>query len=167
MLVTMIRPKHILEIGTFTGYSALCMAEGLRSIGDGGIIHTFDVNDELEPFTRQWIDGSGLGNYIDFRIGDAIRASTPTGRDLRPCIHRWADKRTYLQTYEMVLPLLRQGGFILADNTLWDGHVVDSAYAKDQQTLGICRFNDATAQDQRIEKVILPMRDGLTLMRKL
>ena len=72
MLVTMIRPKHILEIGTFTGYSALCMAEGLRSIGDGGIIHTFDVNDELEPFTRQWIDGSGLGNYIDFRIGDAI-----------------------------------------------------------------------------------------------
>ena len=166
MLVTMIRPKHILEIGTFTGYSALCMAEGLRSIGDGGIIHTFDVNDELEPFTRQWIDGSGLGNYIDFRIGDAIEQAPQLGVTFDLAFID-GDKRTYLQTYEMVLPLLRQGGFILADNTLWDGHVVDSAYAKDQQTLGICRFNDATAQDQRIEKVILPMRDGLTLMRKL
>lgn len=166
MLVTMIRPKHILEIGTFTGYSALCMAEGLRSIGEGGIIHTFDVNDELEPFTRQWIDGSGLGNYIDFRIGDAIEQAPQLGVTFDLAFID-GDKRTYLQTYEMVLPLLRQGGFILADNTLWDGHVIDSAYAKDQQTLGICRFNDATAQDQRIEKVILPMRDGLTLMRKL
>ena len=116
MLVTMIRPKHILEIGTFTGYSALCMAEGLRSIGDGGIIHTFDVNDELEPFTRQWIDGSGLGNYIDFRIGDAIEQAPQLGVTFDLAFID-GDKRTYLQTYEMVLPLLRQGGFILADNT--------------------------------------------------
>lgn len=102
MLVTMIRPKHILEIGTFTGYSALCMAEGLRSIGDGGIIHTFDVNDELEPFTRQWIDGSGLGNYIDFRIGDAIEQAPQLGVTFDLAFID-GDKRTYLQTYEMVL----------------------------------------------------------------
>ena len=96
MLVTMIRPKHILEIGTFTGYSALCMAEGLRSIDDGGIIHTFDVNDELEPFTRQWIDGSGLGNYIDFRIGDAIEQAPQLGVTFDLAFID-GDKRTYLR----------------------------------------------------------------------
>lgn len=166
MLVTMIRPKHILEIGTFTGYSALCMAEGLKAVGEGGIVHTFDVNDELEKFTRHWIEGSGLAAHIDFRIGDAIELAPQLGLSFE-LIFIDGDKRTYLQTYETVLPLLRKGGFILADNTLWDGHVVDSAYDHDQQTVGIRRFNDLVAQDKRVEKVILPLRDGLTLIRKL
>ena len=166
MLVTMIRPKHILEIGTFTGYSALCMAEGLKAVGEGGVVHTFDVNDELEKFTRHWIEGSGLAAHIDFRIGDAIELAPQLGLSFE-LIFIDGDKRTYLQTYETVLPLLRKGGFILADNTLWDGHVVDSAYDHDQQTVGIRRFNDLVAQDKRVEKVILPLRDGLTLIRKL
>lgn len=166
MLVTMIRPKHILEIGTFTGYSALCMAEGLKAVGEGGVVHTFDVNDELEKFTRHWIEGSGLAAHIDFRIGDAIELAPQLGLSF-DLIFIDGDKRTYPQTYETVLPLLRKGGFILADNTLWDGHVVDPAYDHDQQTVGIRRFNDLVAQDKRVEKVILPLRDGLTLVRKL
>ena len=165
MLVTMIRPRHILEVGTFTGYSSLCMAEGLKEVGEGGIIHTFDVNDELEKFTRGWIEGSGLGSYIDYRIGDANQLAQLLGLQF-DLIFLDGDKRTYPETYEMALALLRKGGFILADNTLWDGHVVDPAYDRDQQTVGIRRFNDIVAQDNRVERVILPMRDGLTIVRK-
>ena len=165
MLVTMIHPRHILEVGTFTGYSSLCMAEGLKEVGEGGIIHTFDVNDELEKFTRGWIEGSGLGSYIDYRIGDANQLAQLLGLQF-DLIFLDGDKRTYPETYEMALALLRKGGFILADNTLWDGHVVDPAYDRDQQTVGIRRFNDIVAQDTRVERVILPMRDGLTIVRK-
>ena len=165
MLVTMIHPRHILEVGTFTGYSSLCMAEGLKEVGEGGIIHTFDVNDELEKFTRGWIEGSGLGSYIDYRIGDANQLAPLLGLQF-DLIFLDGDKRTYPETYEMALALLRKGGFILADNTLWDGHVVDPAYDRDQQTVGIRRFNDIVAQDTRVERVILPMRDGLTIVRK-
>lgn len=165
MLVTMIRPRHILEVGTFTGYSSLCMAEGLKEVGEGGIIHTFDVNDELEKFTRGWIEGSGLGSYIDYRIGDANQLAQLLGLQF-DLIFLDGDKRTYPETYEMALALLQKGGFILADNTLWDGHVVDPAYDRDQQTVGIRRFNDIVAQDNRVERVILPMRDGLTIVRK-
>lgn len=166
MLVTMIRPSHILEVGTFTGYSALCMAEGLEAIDPtAGIVHTFDVNDELEKFTRGWIEGSGLAHHIDFRIGDAAQEAPLLGLEF-DLIFLDGDKRTYLSTYETLLPLLRKGGFLLADNTLWDGHVTDPAYDRDHQTVGIRQFNDATAADQRVEKVMLPLRDGLTLMRK-
>ena len=165
MLVTMIRPRHILEVGTFKGYSSLCMAEGLKEVGEGGIIHTFDVNDELEKFTRGWIEGSGLGSYIDYRIGDANQLAQLLGLQF-DLIFLDGDKRTYPETYEMALALLQKGGFILADNTLWDGHVVDPAYDRDQQTVGIRRFNDIVAQDTRVERVILPMRDGLTIVRK-
>ena len=143
MLVTMIRPKRILEVGTFSGYSALCMAEGLD---DDGKLYTFEINDEMEDFTRPWIAQSPVADKIVFTIGD---------------------KRTYIETYEMAMKLLRVGGFLLADNTLWDGHVIDSAYDHDQQTLGIRAFNDHVQADQRVEKVILPLRDGLTLIRKI
>ena len=163
LFVRMLRPRNILEIGTFTGYSALCMAAGLE---EDGVLDTVEVDDELEEFAASFFRRSPHGQKIRQHIGSALDI-VPTLGYTFDLVFIDGDKRTYLQTYEMVLPLLRQGGFILADNTLWDGHVVDSAYAKDQQTLGICRFNDATAQDQRIEKVILPMRDGLTLMRKL
>ena len=162
MLVEMIRPKNILEVGTFSGYSALCMAEGLE---DGGRVFTFEINDEMEDFTRPWIEDSAMADKIVFTIGDANVEAPKLGITFDMAFID-GDKRTYVETYEMVLPLLRHGGFIVADNTLWDGHVVDPAYDRDSQTIGIRRFNDHVAADGRVEKVIVPLRDGLTLIRK-
>ena len=162
MFVEMIRPRRILEIGTYSGYSALCLAEGLP---EGGMLHTFEINDEMEDFTRPWIEGSPYADKISFIIGDANEKAPELGVTFDMAFVD-GDKRTYVETYEMVLALLRPGGFILADNTLWDGHVTDPAYDHDQQTLGIRRFNDYVAADERVEQLILPMRDGLTLIRK-
>ena len=162
MLVQMIRPKNILEVGTFSGYSALCMAEGLE---EGGKVYTFEINDEQEDFTRPWIEGSPMADKVEFIIGDAIKEAPKLGLEFDMAFID-GDKRTYVETYEMVLKILRPGGFILADNTLWDGHVTDPAYDRDHQTQGIRRFNDHIAQDTRVEQVILPLRDGLTLIRK-
>lgn len=162
MLVRMIGPKNILEVGTFSGYSAVCMAEGLE---EGGKVYTFEINDEQEDFTRPWIEGSPVADKIEFIIGDAIIEAPRLGIEFDMAFID-GDKRTYAETYEMVLRILRPGGFILADNTLWDGHVVDHAYDKDRQTQGIETFNDYVARDQRVECVILPLRDGLTLIRK-
>ncbi len=162
MLVQMIRPKNILEVGTFSGYSALCMAEGLE---DEGHLYTFEINDEQEEFTRPWIEQSPLANRITFIIGDAIREA-PRLDITFDMAFLDGDKRTYVETYEAVLPLVRPGGFLLADNTLWDGHVIDPDYDRDHQTQGIRQFNDYIAQDIRVEQVILPLRDGLTLIRK-
>ena len=162
MLVTMIRPKNILEVGTFSGYSAICMAEGLE---EGGLVYTFEINDEQEDFTRPWIEGSPVADKIRFIIGDAVTEAPRLGVTFDMAFID-GDKRTYRETYEMALSVLRPGGFILADNTLWDGHVVDSAYSRDAQTQGIETFNDYVLRDQRVERVILPLRDGLTLIRK-
>jgi predicted O-methyltransferase YrrM len=162
MLVQMIRPKNILEVGTFSGYSALCMAEGLE---EGGKVYTFEINDEQEDFTRPWIEGSPVGDKIVFRIGDALTEAPKLGV-LFDMAFIDGDKRTYRETYEMALKVVKNGGFIVADNTLWDGHVVDHAYDRDPQTRGIEDFNDYVAQDPRTEQVILPLRDGLTLIRK-
>ena len=162
MLVQMIKPKNILEVGTFSGYSALCMAEGLE---EGGKVYTFEINDEQEDFTRPWIEQSPVADKIAFIIGNAITEAPKLGVTFDMAFVD-GDKRTYVETYEMVLKLLRPGGFILADNTLWDGHVTDPAYDRDHQTQGIRRFNDHIAQDTRVEQVILPLRDGLTLIRK-
>ena len=163
MLVQMTQAKRVLEVGTFSGYSAICLAEGLP---DDGLLYTFEINDEQEDFTRPWIAGSTVANKIHFIIGDAITEAPRLGITF-DLVFIDGDKRTYVETYEMALSVLRQGGFIVADNTLWDGHVCDSAYDKDQQTLGIRRFNDLVANDSRVEKVILPLRDGLTLIRKV
>ena len=163
MLVQMTQAKRVLEVGTFSGYSAICLAEGLP---DDGLLYTFEINDEQEDFTRPWIEGSAVANKIRFIIGDAIAEAPRLGITF-DLVFIDGDKRTYVETYEMALSVLRQGGFIVADNTLWDGHVCDSAYDKDQQTLGIRRFNDLVAADTRVEKVILPLRDGLTLIRKV
>lgn len=163
MLVRMIRPKNILEVGTFSGYSAICMAEGLD---DDGKVYTFEINDEQEDFTRKWIEQSPVASKIEFIIGDAITEAPRLGISFDMAFID-GDKRTYCETYEMALQIVRPGGFILADNTLWDGHVVDHAYDRDPQTIGIERFNDLVASDTRVEKVILPLRDGLTLIRKL
>ena len=161
MLVEMVKPKNILEVGTFSGYSAICMAEGL---GEGGKVYTFEIDDEQEDFTRPWIDGSAVADKIEFIIGDAITEAPRLGVTFDMAFID-GDKRTYIETYEMALGVMRQGGFIIADNTLWDGHVVDPTYDHDQQTVGIRRFNDHIASDRRVEKVILPIRDGLTMMR--
>lgn len=162
MLVQMIRPERILEVGTFSGYSAISMAEGLT--GDGHL-YTFEINDEMEDFTRPWIEGSPVADRITFIIGDALTEAPKLGLMFDMAFID-GDKRTYRACYEMVMSLLKPGGFILADNTLWDGHVVDHAYDHDRQTQGIETFNDYIAVDARVEQVILPLRDGLTLIRK-
>lgn len=188
MFVEMIRPKNILEVGTFSGYSAICMAEGLAEMAKSTEAHangasvasaaegngkeagvskvwTFEINDEMEDFTRPWLEGSPVAEHIEFRIGDANVEASKLGIEFDMAFVD-GDKRTYVETYEMVLKLMRPGGFILADNTLWDGHVTDPAYDHDQQTQGIRRFNDHVAQDDRVEQVMIPLRDGLTVIRK-
>ena len=162
MLVEMIRPKNVLEVGTFSGYSAICMAEGLD---EDDRLYTFEINDEMEDFTRPWIENSPVASKIHFIIGDA-NVEAPKLNVVFDMAFIDGDKRTYVETYETVLKLLRPGGFILADNTLWDGHVIDPHYQHDAQTQGIIHFNDFIAQDARVEKVILPIRDGLTIIRK-
>ncbi len=162
MLVRMIRPERILEVGTFSGYSAICMAEALDP---GGKVYTFEIDDELEDFTRPWIEGSPVADRIVFAIGDAITQAPRLGI-VFDLVFIDGDKRTYLPAYEMALSVLRPEGFILADNTLWDGHVLAPPRPADRQTQAILQFNDFVAADQRVERVILPLRDGLTLIRK-
>lgn len=162
MLVRMVRPQRVLEVGTFSGYSAICLAEGLE---EGALLYTYEINDEMEDFTRPWIEGSGVADKIRFLIGDAITEAPRLGVTFDMAFID-GDKRTYIETYEMCMRVVRPGGFILADNTLWDGHVVDPAYDSDRQTSGIERFNDLVARDPRVETVLLPLRDGLTLLRK-
>lgn len=162
MLVQMISPQNVLEVGTFSGYSAICMAEGLPADGK---LYTYEINDEMEDFTRRWIERSPVADRIVFRIGDANQEAPKLGIRF-DLVFIDGDKRTYTTTYRTLMPLLRPGGFLLADNTLWDGHVIDSDYDHDAQTVGIRRFNDEVAADPRSEQVILPFRDGLTLIRK-
>lgn len=162
LLVRMIRPKRIIEVGTFSGYSALCMAEGLE---EGSKIITFEINDEMEDFTRPWIENSAYADKIDFRIGNAI-AEAPLLGVMFDMAFIDGDKRTYIETYRALFPIINSGGYIIADNTLWNGHVIDHAYDHDKQTIGIREFNDMIAKDEHIEKVILPIRDGLTVIRK-
>lgn len=172
LLVLMLKPQRILEVGTFSGYSALCMAEGLKQVhlsrGAEGVrpmLYTYEINDEMEDFTRPWIEGSDVSDYIDFRIGDAIAEAPRLGLTFDMAFLD-GDKRTYVEAYETLLPLINSGGAILADNTLWDGHVVDPAYDHDHQTVSIRQFNDHVAADPRVETVILPERDGMTLIVK-
>lgn len=162
MLVEMIRPRRVIELGTFSGYSALSMAEGLP---EGTELHTIEVYDENEDFLRRWIGGSPWADRIHLHIGDAL--------DIIPTLgDRWdlafvdADKREYVKYYEMLLPRMNPGGVILADNTLWYGRITEEARASDLQTRGLQEFNDLVASDPRVEKVILPLRDGLSIIRK-
>ena len=171
MLVQMIRPRLVLEVGTFTGYSALAMASALEP---GAMLHTFEINDEQEDFTRPWIENSPWADKITFHIGDILKTlpSTADGGESFDLVFIDADKRHYVDYYEAVLPHVRPGGYILADNTLWGGQVCDasaldaSSNAKTSQLHGIMAFNDLVASDPRVETVILPLRDGLTLIRK-
>ena len=161
MLVEMAKPLKVLELGTYSGYATLCMAEGLR---EGAELHTFEIFDENEDFLRQWFGGSPYRDRIHLHIGDALQL-VPQMRERWDFAYIDADKREYVAYYEMLLPLMRPGGFIVADNTLWYGHVLEEARDSDLQTKGVQDFNDLVASDSRVEKVILPLRDGLTIIR--
>lgn len=169
MISQMIHPERILELGTFTGYSALCLAEGLT---DNGTLITIEHNDEMEDAIRRNLALSPLGEKIELVIGDAKEELRRLGerRETKGAVlfdlaFIDADKKEYSDYLDLVLPLMRPGGWILADNTLWDGHIIDPAYDKDKQTLALRAFNDKVAADNRLEKVILPLRDGLTIIR--
>lgn len=161
MLIQMAKPLNVLELGTFSGYATLCMAEGLSEDAE---IHTFEVFDENEDFLRKWFEGSAYKDKIHLHIGDALQLVPQMQQ-------RWdfafidADKREYVAYYEMLLPLMSPGGFIVADNTLWYGHVLEHPKDSDMQTRGVQDFNELVAKDSRVEKVILPLRDGLTVIR--
>ncbi len=161
MFCSMVSAKRILEIGTFTGYSAICMAE---SLPDDGELHTLEINDEMEEFLDEVFSKSGLSDKIHLHIGDA--SSIIPGLDgLFDVIFMDGNKRHYSQYFDVVFPKLRLGGLIIADNTLWDGHVLESS--NDAQTIGIQKFNDKVVSDERVERVIVPVRDGMTLIRKI
>lgn len=163
MFVRMINPHNILELGTFTGYSALCLAEGL--IAPDGELHTIEIDDELEDFIRNHFEASPFAERINLHIGDAREILPSLGKTF-DLVFMDANKREYCEYYDLVFPMLSPGGFIIADNTLWDGKVVDWGKKLDAQTEGILKFNDYIAQDERVEKVIIPLRDGLTIIYK-
>lgn len=162
MTCQMIRPLRILEIGTYTGYSAISMAMGTN---EDCIIHTIDCNDELEQFTRKYIKRSGFEDRIQFHIGDALKI-IPQLKESFDLVFIDAAKDQYTDYYDAVLPKLKSGGFILADDVLWDGKVVNEAENNDKQTRGILFFNKLIQEDSRVENLILPIRHGLMMIRK-
>lgn len=163
MITAMINPKKVLELGTFTGYSALCIAEGLQ---DGGEIHTIEADDELYDTITSNLAASPDGKKVKLHIGDALKVMDNWGEDTFDMVVIDADKREYPAYFEKVIKLVRPGGFILADNTLWDGHVAETG-KHSSQTLGILKFNDMAVDTPGFETAIIPIRDGLTLIRKL
>ena len=163
MLCQMIRPQRVLEIGTYSGYSALSMASGM---GEDTELVTFEINDEQEDFTRPWLEGSPFPPKIKMVVGD-IFSILPQMEGKFDLVFIDANKRQYCEYLDLVLPRLNSGAYIIADNTLWDGHVVDPAYDNDPQTQGVRAFNDRIATDPQFEKIILPLRDGLTIVRWL
>ncbi len=162
MFCRMLRPERILEIGTYTGYATLCMAEALS---ETGLIHTIEIDDELEDFISKYFNQSEYKDKIKLHIGDAL-AIIP-GLNEFDLVFIDADKRLYSEYYDLVFDKVRPGGMIIADNTLWDGKVLEEPHPSDKQTIGIQQFNDKIVNDKRIEKVIIPLRDGLTLITKL
>jgi caffeoyl-CoA O-methyltransferase len=162
MTCQMIRPLRILEIGTYTGYSAISMAMGTS---EDCIIHTIDCNDELEQFTRKYIKRSGFEDRIQFHIGDALEI-IPQLNECFDLVFIDADKRQYIEYFEAIFPKLKKGGFVLADDVLWDGKVVEDVENNDKQTQGILNFNHFIQEDSRVENLILPIRHGLMMIRK-
>lgn len=162
MLTRMIQPEHVLEIGTYAGYSALCIAEGLN---DGATVDTIEIEDEMEDFIRRQFDDSPYGKRIRLHIGDAMKIIPSLVEDW-DMVYIDANKRFYVDYYNLLIDRLHSNAYIIADNTLWDGKVADTAANHDAQTLGIAAFNNLVADDERVEKVIVPLRDGLTIIRK-
>ena len=163
MISCMIKPKCILEIGTFTGYSALCLAKGLV---EGGQLHTIEIDDELESVSQKYFLKSGMSDQIVQHIGDA-RQIIPSLNIKFDLVFIDADKRDYCDYYQLVFGHVPVGGFILADNVLWDGKVVDPVAVDEDQTRGILAFNDLVQNDPRVKNVILPVRDGIMLVQKV
>ena len=163
MLSSMVAPMNILEIGTFTGYSAICLAQGLKP---GGRLHTIEQNDELKQIAKKYFENSKLDKAIEQYLGDALQI-IPKLDICFDLIFIDGDKRQYPAYYEMVFTKLRIGGYIIADNTLWDGKVIEDMEKNDDQTIGILTFNELVKNDSRVEKVILPVRDGMTIIRKI
>ncbi len=163
MLALMIRPQHVLEIGTYTGYSAICMAEGIEK---DAILYTIEKDDEMEDFIRKYFDRSEQRDKIRLIFGDALQIVPTFDDEFFEMAFIDGDKRQYTEYFEQVLPKIRRGGFILADNTLWNGKLLQDVESNDWQTKGIIEFNESLVNDCRVEKVILPIRDGLTLIRK-
>ena len=165
MLVQTSGASRILELGTFTGYSAICLASAMP---EGGHLDTLEINDELEDLILEGFDRAGLADTIALHIGDCketLRRFREEGREY-DLVYMDANKREYPEYYELIFDMVRPGGLILADNVLWDGKVCEDPMPQDKQTLGIARFNDMVSADERVESVILPLRDGLNLIRK-
>ena len=163
MISCMIKPRFILEIGTFTGYSAICLAKGLAK---GGQLHTIEIDDEMETIAQKYFLKSGMSDRIIQHIGDA-RQIIPSLKQSFDLVFIDADKREYCDYYKLVFDKMPIGGFILADNILWDGKVVDPDSANEEQTSGILDFNDLVQNDPRVQNVILPVRDGIMLVQKV
>lgn len=163
MIVKMTDASRILEIGTFTGYSAICMASALPA---GGHLDTLEINDELEDLIREGWERAGVSDRITLYIGDALETLKSMAGNIYDIVYIDANKRQYCDYYEMVLPLLRSGGVIIADDVMMGGKVCSEPPCTDPQTKGLMAFNDIVAADTRVESVILPLRDGLSLIRK-
>ena len=164
MLVQMTGASRILELGTFTGFSAICLAGALP---EGGHLDTLELNDELEDLIREGFERAGVADKITLHIGDCKQTLRQLRNQVYDIVYIDANKREYNEYYELVFDMVRHGGLILADNVLWDGKVCMEPVPQDQQTQAIVRFNDAIASDKRVESVILPLRDGLSIIRKL
>ncbi|WP_319231160.1 O-methyltransferase [Draconibacterium orientale] len=162
MLAKMIRPKTILELGTFTGYSAICLAKGLPE--DGKLI-TIEVDDELETLAKKYFEKAGVAHLIEQKIGAATEL-IPSLDQSFDLVFIDADKREYVEYYQLLIDKMQPGAYIIADNTLWSGKVLDKPRHDDGQTIGILEFNKLVKNDDRVEKVILPLRDGMTVIRK-
>ena len=163
MLTEMIRPARVLEIGTFTGYSAVCIAYGLP---ENGHLDTLEINDELEDLILEGFDRAGVSGKVSLLIGDAKKTLEQLKSGQYDMVYIDANKREYPEYYDLVFDMVRPGGYILADNVLWDGKVWLNPLPQDKQTQGIAAFNSIVARDPRVESVILPVRDGLNLIRK-
>lgn len=165
MIVQMCGAREILELGTFTGYSAICLGAAMPADGH---LDTLEINDELEDLILEGFERAGLSERIDLHIGDCketLRRFAEEGR-MYDLVYMDANKREYCEYYDLIFDMVRPGGLILADNVLWDGKVCQDPLPQDKQTLGIARFNDMIKEDRRVESVILPLRDGLNLIRK-
>lgn len=162
MITHMIKPKCILEIGTYTGYSAICMVEGLA---EGGKLITLDINEELEEMVRSYFEKADVADQVDFRIGNAMDL-IPEINESIDLVFIDADKKNYTNYYNLVFDKVRSGGFIIADNVLWSGKVVKTEKKTDKDTQAILDFNRLVQEDSRVENVLFPIRDGLMVLRK-
>jgi predicted O-methyltransferase YrrM len=162
MLSKMIRPQKILEIGTYTGYSAICLAQGLEK---GGTLHTIDINEELEEMVKKYILKAGLQNSVQLHIGNAV-SIVPAIEGPFDIVFIDADKENYSKYYDLVFNKVRQGGYIIADNVLWSGNVLKPENEMDEETKALVNYSKKIHADIRVENVLLPVRDGLMIARK-